>query len=182
MGYLAAPIELLKRLSPMVELLVTYMAMTAPPMDAALPAPVVGASIRREALASSDYLALYRGIGDAVLWDQRLRMPTSELETFLNDRTTHLYILRLQGNQAGLCEFEHVGTPAVELTNFGLVPAAQGRGLGPWLLDHALRAVWSFDPARIWLHTDTNDHLKAVATDERAGFRRFRKSLEVFPD
>jgi GNAT superfamily N-acetyltransferase len=166
----------------MVELLVTYMAMTAPPAGTPLPVPVAHASIRREALAADDYRALYRAIGDAVQWDQRLRMPASELEALLNDPATHLHVLRLHGEAIGLCEFERVGAPAVELVNFGLVPAAQGRRLGPWLLDHALRAVWAIGPERIWLHTDTNDHPKAVATYERAGFRPYRQSLETFPD
>ena len=58
-----------------------------------------------------------------------------------------------------------------ELKNFGLVPEAQGRGLGPWLLGISLQHEWSLGPERIWLHTDTWDHPAAIPTYERAGFR-----------
>ena len=58
----------------------------------------------------------------------------------------------------------------MELKNFGLVQAAQGRGLGPRLLHVALEAEWRRGPSRIWLHTDTWDHPAAIPTYRRAGF------------
>ena len=166
----------------MVDLLVSYMEMTAPPAGATVPAPVANVVVARERLARADYLALYRAIGDAVQWDQRLRLTDAELDALLRDDSTQIYVLRCDGRPSGLAEFERVGASDVEMVNFGLVPAMQGKKLGPYLLDRALRAVWQSRPKRIWLHTDTNDHPKAVATYERAGFSVYKKQMETFPD
>jgi ribosomal protein S18 acetylase RimI-like enzyme len=109
-------------------------------------------------------------------------MPRDALLALLERPSTWLFVLGLAGRPVGLCEFERVGEAETELTNFGLVPAAQGRKLGPFLLDHALREVWSRGPRRISLHIDTNDHPHAIATYERAGFRIFMARMETFPD
>ncbi len=59
---------------PVVDLLVTYMEMLAPPRGAPLVSPP-GAVVARERLDLSSYLDLYRAVGGPVQWDQRLRMP-----------------------------------------------------------------------------------------------------------
>jgi ribosomal protein S18 acetylase RimI-like enzyme len=98
-------------------------------------------------------------------------MPREELAALLGGESLHIYVLRDEGGQAlGFCEFDRGALPEIELKNFGLVPEAQGRGLGPWLLSVALQGEWRFDPTRIWLHTDTWDHPAAVRVYERAGF------------
>jgi ribosomal protein S18 acetylase RimI-like enzyme len=90
--------------------------------------------------------------------------------------------LRVDGEAAGLCEFTAVGQPVVELTHFGLIPAFQGRRLGPYLLDQSLRAVWSHGSEKLWLHTDTYDHPSAQSVYRRAGFKTYAQRMETFPD
>ena len=166
----------------MVDLLVSYMEMTMPPAGPSVPAPIADVVVARERLVRTDYLALYRAVGDAVQWDQRLRLPDAALDALLADPATHIYVLRCDGVASGLAEFERVGTSEIEMVNFGLIPAMQGKRLGPFLLDRALRAVWQHKPRRIWLHTDTNDHPKAAGTYERAGFRFYKQQTETVPD
>ncbi|MGX8013853.1 GNAT family N-acetyltransferase [Mesorhizobium sp. ORM8.1] len=166
----------------MVDLLVTYMEMLAPPSGDALAAPLPGAVVTRESLDLSNYVDLYRAVGGPVQWDQRLRMPEAELATLLASEATHIHVLRVGGQAAGFCEFNDVGRAAVELVHFGLVPAFQGRRLGPFLLDQSLRSVWSKRPERVWLHTDTYDHPGAQSVYERAGFRAYSRRMEAFPD
>jgi ribosomal protein S18 acetylase RimI-like enzyme len=166
----------------MVDLLVTYLEMTSPPSGPAVSPSITGATIARETLYPAQYLALYRTIGEPLQWDGRLRMPADELRDFLSSPVTHVYILRVDGQAVGLCEFDGVGGPEVELTHFGLIAAFQGQKLGPWLLDRSLREVWSHEPRRVWLHTDTNDHPKAKSTYQRAGFRIYAERMETFPD
>ncbi len=128
--------------------------------------------IAREILANSDYLALYRQVGEPLRWDQRLLMPEADLGALLGGGCLHVYVLRnAQGDALGFCEFDRSAFPEIELKNFGLIPAAQGRGLGPWLLSVALREEWQSSPKRIWLHTDTWDHRAAIPAYERAGLR-----------
>lgn len=165
----------------MVRLLVTQMEMTAPPTVAAV-APRAGARVARERLGRDAYLALYQAVGEAVQWDQRLRLPPAVLDELLADAATHLHVLRVDGTAMGLCEFVGVGDRDVELANFGLVPAAQKQGLGSFLLNTALAACWDFAPRRIFLKTDTNDHPSAVKTYEKAGFRVVERRFDDFPD
>lgn len=166
----------------MVDLLVTYMEMRDPNPAPVRPRPLPGATVGRETLDLISYRRLYRAVGEPVRWDQRLRMPEDELLAFLLDPATHLHVLRLDGEAVGMCEFDGVGKPDVELTHFGLVPHCHGRGLGAYLLDHALGAVWSHKPRRIWLHTDTYDHARAQPTYGRAGFAVFDQRVETLPD
>ena len=144
--------------------------------------PTAGASVALERLDSASYISLYRAVGDPVQWDQRLRMAAADLERLLAQPSTHIHVLRVEGVAAGLCEFNGVGQPDVELVHFGLVPAFQGRRLGPFLLDRALRAVWSHAPRRVWLHTDTYDHPAAQSVYGRAGFKAYAQRVETFPD
>jgi ribosomal protein S18 acetylase RimI-like enzyme len=166
----------------MVDLLVTYLEMKVPPVGPALSTFKNGTRMEREVVDTAAYLDLYRAVGGPMQWDQRLRMPVSYLHRFLNDPATHLYILRLERRAVGLCEFDGVGNPDVELTNFGLIPEIQGQKLGPYLLDQALRVIWSQAPRRVWLHTDTDDHPKALPTYQRAGFQIYARRVETFPD
>jgi ribosomal protein S18 acetylase RimI-like enzyme len=149
---------------------VTYLELREQP---AAPAPRGGAEcIVREHLALGEYLALYRNVGESLRWDQRLRMPEEDLAALLEGGSLTIYVLRDgHGHALGFCEFDRHAFPEVELKNFGLIPGAQGRGLGPWLLSVALREEWTTIPTRIWLHTDTWDHPAAIRVYERAGFR-----------
>lgn len=166
----------------MVDLRVTYMELLRPPVDA-VPAPDTATfAIEGERPTVGDYLALYAAVGRPVQWDQRSRMFLPELRQLLADASTVLFVLRVETEPAGMCEFVNADGSDVELANFGLVPAAQGRGLGAHLLNVALRAIWSSATRRIWLRTDTNDHPRAVPTYERAGFRTYVRTMETFPD
>src|SRR5271154_4570004 len=142
-----------------------------PPPPPPPPLHAGGERIAVESLSISIYLELYQRVGEPLRWDQRLSMPSEELATLLGGESLHIYVLRDEGGQAlGFCEFDRGALPEIELKNFGLVPEAQGRGLGPWLLSVALQGEWQSNPARIWLHTDTWDHPAAVRVYERAGF------------
>ena len=109
-------------------------------------------------------------------------MPQAALAALLSAPSMTTFVLREAGRAIGLCEFDAADTDEIELTHFGLVPAAYGRRIGPWLLDTALRAVWRETVRRIWLHTDTNDHPKAQATYRRAGFEIYKEQMEDFAD
>jgi ribosomal protein S18 acetylase RimI-like enzyme len=148
---------------------VTYLELREPTLEA--PAPVAGARAAVERPDPQEYLTLYRRVGGPVRWDQRLRMPAEELAALLGSDRLRIYVLRDDcGAALGFCEFDRGRFPEVELTNFGLVPAAQGRGLGRWLLAHALYQEWQASPSRLWLHTDSWDHPAALAVYRRAGF------------
>jgi GNAT superfamily N-acetyltransferase len=156
---------------------VTYLEQSEP----ALPPALYWGSerIALERLGCSEYLALYRRVGAPLRWDQRLRMPAAELDALLAGESLHIYVLRdVSGEALGFCEFDRAAFPQIELKNFGLVPQAQGRGLGPWLLATALQGEWRSNPDRIWLHTDEWDHPAVRSVYQRAGFRVFDERIE----
>ncbi|MGD9480005.1 GNAT family N-acetyltransferase [Shinella sp. G-2] len=166
-----------------MRLLVTYLERFEPPAEhAALAMPPGALALEAERLTVEAYLTLYREIGGPYSWDQRLRLPHETLAAFLAAETTRTFVLREEGRPVGLCEFDRFRGEDVELTHFGLVPAVYGRRLGPFLLDAGLRAAWGPATRRIWLHTDTNDHPKAMATYGRAGFKPYMQRMEEFPD
>lgn len=156
---------------------VSYLELTQIP--AAIPTCLGAERISRMRLSVDEYLDLYERIGEPFGWDQRLRIPRSELIRLLDSERSQIYILEDGYARAiGLCEFE-VCLPDIELKNFGLVTAAQGRGLGSWLLRTALHHEWQRRPARIWLHTDNWDHPAAIHLYESAGFRIYMVREEL---
>lgn len=167
---------------PMVRLLVNYMEQRDAPCGRALPPPRSDATVRIETPSTGDYLDLYREVGEPVQWDDRYRMSSDALSAFLQDAATTIFVLSVGGAWVGLCEACLTPPGEAEITNFGLVPRVQGQKLGPFLLDHALRALWSRPLRRIWLHTDTNDHPNAVKVYEKAGFRTYDRRWQDFPD
>jgi len=166
----------------MVRLLVTSLEMTVPPATPPRPAPDPNAVVRREALTVTAYLALYRAVGAAVQWDERLRLEPQPLRALLEDPATSIFVLRVRHRAVGFCEAVREAGGAIEIANFGLLPEIQGRGLGPYLLEVSLAALWTPGTSRIWLRTDTNDHPAAVSVYEKAGFRRIGAAWMEFPD
>ena len=74
--------------------------------------------------------------------------------------------------EAGYYELELTGDDVL-IAHFGLVPAAQGRGLGGHLLTHALRRAFELG-SRAWLHTCTLDGPHALANYEARGMVTYR--------
>jgi len=168
----SAPLDLAVDETDASVLRVTYLELRDAPTRKA--PPVGNVRIVRERLSSWAYLDLYKSVGEPLGWDQRIRMPEGELAALLEAESLSVYVLRDPlGEGLGFCEFDRREFPDVELKNFGIVTAAQGRGLGPWLLSVALCEEWNHGPTRIWLHTDTWDHPAAIRVYERAGFRVF---------
>jgi ribosomal protein S18 acetylase RimI-like enzyme len=160
---------------------VHYLELTHAP--APIPAHVGTEHIATETPGLEEYLEIYRSVGAPLRWDQRLNMPREELRTLLQSGRLQIYVvLDAAGNALGLCEFDRTGWPEIELKNFGLIPEAQGRRLGQWLLAVALHHEWQSQPTRIWLHTDTWDHPAAIPVYERAGFRTYLTREEPSAD
>ncbi len=148
---------------------VTYLELRRAPAAAA-PVPE-GLAVARERPGPEAYLALYRAVGGPLRWDSREKLGRAALAELLASPALAIHVLRdATGAALGFCEFDRRGFPTLELTHFGLVPAAQGQRRGPWLLAHALGCEWRDGARRIWLHTDTWDHPAALAVYARAGF------------
>lgn len=151
--------------------------MTSAPAGEPVPAPHADARVVHRHVEPETYLDLYRRIGDPLGWDGRLDLGGKELASFLQDATIDHHLLEVADSVAGFCEVDRADWPSVEIVHFGIVPELQGQRLGPFLLDRTLRAIWALRPQRIWLHTDTWDHPKALDTYLRAGFVVFAERM-----
>lgn len=75
----------------------------------------------------------------------------------------------------------------VEIVSFGLLPAFHGQGLGGPALTWAVDLAWTASGtpvSRVWLHTNSFDHPRALVNYEKRGFvvvETLRRAVEV-PD
>lgn len=163
-----------------LETKVAYLEMTAsPPPKNTLAPPRPGLSIIRAVNPTlSFYRFLYEGVGKNLMWTARILMKDEELDAILKDPLVEIHVLYTHDAPAGYVELDGRRTPEIEIAYFGLFPPFYGRGLGPYLLNWAIRTAWRKNPSRLWVHTCTLDHPKALATYLEAGFTPYRESLE----
>lgn len=152
----------------------TYLELIHSPAGDPLVAPVDDVTVASERLAYDQYMRLWRSVGGPLDWDGRLVVPQADVEVILRSPGAEIFIVRFQGDAVGLCEFNQREPLGSEIVYFGLAPAFQGRRVGPYLFDVALRQHWKTNnPRRVWLHTDTWDDPRALPIYQRAGFRIF---------
>lgn len=153
------------------EVIVTYLEMTDPPLDDSMEPP--SADLHVQLWSDIDlqlYIQLHQEVGGPYLWFERINMNTKSLLQILQHPNVKVFLLYRGSEIAGFCELDGRQLPALEVSYFGLRPQFVGNRLGPYFLDRMLRTAWQDKPDRIWLHTDTNDHPKALAMYQRAGF------------
>ena len=162
---------------------ITHLAMDAPPAPEPPPPPAPGINLeRRRAMAVADYLRLYHAIGDDWLWWSRLTWDEAKLAAHLAEEETEVYVTEAGGEEIGLIELNLRPRPDIELRYFGVVPAWIGKGLGSWLLAHALAAAWRHRPKRLILNTCTLDHPGALAFYQRHGFAITHSEVDIVDD
>src|SRR5436190_1302538 len=83
---------------------------------------------------------------------------------------------------AGYFELDAAPASETELCYFGLIPEFIGRGFGPFLLQAAIDRAWERPIGRLWVHTRTFDHPKALGHYQRAGFVVYARRELRFED
>jgi len=125
---------------------------------------------------------LYRRVGAEWLWFSRLRLSDAELAAILHAPDVEVYALAQDGRDEGLLELDFRAPGECELVFFGVTAKLIGSGAGRFLMNRALARAWAPDVARVWVHTCTLDHPSALAFYQRAGFRPFRRQVEISDD
>lgn len=128
------------------------------------------------------YRYLYETVGAPWLWSDRRRMSDEELASHVHDAHVEVWVAYRAGIPLGYFELDRRMEGACELAYFGLFPDAIGQGLGAWLLEAAVARAWSdAGTERLWVHTCSLDHPRALGIYERAGFARYAEtSAEVW--
>jgi GNAT superfamily N-acetyltransferase len=77
---------------------------------------------------------------------------------------------------------ELISPPEAELAYFGLMQDFLGRGLGSFLLATAIDIAWSKPIERLWVHTNTLDHPRALPLYQKMGFVPYaQEKAEIVP-
>lgn len=158
-------------------LIVTYMEMTTPLIKEKRSAPCKDAAIKNATnISATQYLDLYRQVGTAFRWAER---HIVEIESVVQDPEIDVLLLCCDETIAGLCELDRHQFPEIEIKYFGLLPIFIGKGLGSFFLSEVIRTAWSYNPTRLWLHTDEWDHPNAINTYQRNGFHIYKQQAET---
>lgn len=124
------------------------------------------------------YLALWRRVGTPWLWMSRAQMTPERLAQVLAERGREVWVLE---GEAGLVELYMEGGTC-EIAFFGLVPGAEGRGLGRAAMAAALARAGQAGMSLAKVSTCTFDSPAAMPFYLRCGFRATWREVHVSPD
>lgn len=94
-------------------------------------------------------------------------------------------LIQVDGETAGIAELKVERSGDVEIVTFGLVPEFVGRGLGAPAPTLVVDWAWSLardeenESPRVWLHTCTQDHPRALPNYLAAGYEVFRTETDT---
>ena len=164
-----------------VEVVRTYLTLDDPALlREAAPADPSARIVRRSPCPVPLHRRLYKDVGGQWFWHDRLEWSDEDLATHLASPDVGLWELLVGDDSAGYYELQRHDDGGVEIAYFGLVPRFIGRGLGGWMLTHAVRDAWEMGAQRVWLHTCTLDSPNALPGYKARGFREFKtERLEV---
>jgi GNAT superfamily N-acetyltransferase len=126
------------------------------------------------------YRYLYDTVGAPYVWWLRRTMPVEQLAALLSSPGVSLFVLYQDNEPAGFYELDARSGHTVNLSYFGLLPHAVGRGLGTQLLRFAIATAWAHKPRALTVNTCTADHPRALPNYLRAGFTPVRSTREVW--
>jgi ribosomal protein S18 acetylase RimI-like enzyme len=154
-----------------IDVVITYMEMTAPPTRPTVPLPPgKHALLRVENPTIAFYRFLYNTVGEQWLWTDRRRMSDEKLLALVDHPEVELYVLYTGGQPSGFVELDRRPKPELNFAYFGLMTEFIGRGLGKYLLNWAVDQAWSYGPEKLTVDTCTLDHPRAFGEYQRAGF------------
>ncbi len=141
--------------------------------------------LRLERLRGGDlarYLRIFRAVGDRWLWSGRLALAPEDIAAVLDAPHTRAFALVAAGEDVGLLEISFEVNAAAELSYFGVVEHAIGRGIGRWLMAQAIALAWSQPIERFWLHTCSFDSPAAIGFYRQSGFVPYQFGIEIMDD
>lgn len=128
------------------------------------------------------YRYLYETVGRPYIWVERRRMTDDALASIIHDAAVEIYVLFCDGAPAGYFELDFGRAPNAELAYFGLIPDFVGRGLGAYMLGVAIDMAWTKQITRLWVHTNTLDHPRALPLYQKMGFSPYaQEKSEIIP-
>ncbi len=159
---------------------VTFLRMDRAPAEPAAPLPPGADVVRLAQCSVAFYRFLYATVGQDYVWWLRRTLTDAELGAILSDARVSIHVLYQGGEPAGFYELDRRSFPAINLSYFGLLPQAIGRGLGRAFLRHAVDAAWAEGARAMTVNTCTADHPRALPNYVAVGFVPQRVIREVW--
>lgn len=129
------------------------------------------------------FARLFRTIGKEWMWTSRVAWSAEEIAERLANPGVECYAIVVGGADVGLIEVDVGTAESLEIVLYGLVPEAVGRGIGVAAFGDLLDRLAARPGARrIWLHTCTLDHPKALGFYRSFGFAVFARAIEIGAD
>ncbi len=165
-----------------VPMTVTFLEMTSRPVAPPPPTPHGKVAILRSRMPPVHfYRYLYDTIGSPYLWVERRKFSDTKLAATIQNPDNHLFILYTDGTPAGMAELDLRKEKQINISYFGLMPEAIGRGLGYFFLYHTCINAWAHPITRLTINTCTLDHARALPLYQRMGFAPYSRQ-ERFVD
>lgn len=163
---------------------VTYLEMTGLPPLRQVPEGHAFTLERWITPGPGRYRALYRKVGEDWLWFSRTSMSEAGLVSIIQDPLVEVYALKQAEGETGLLELDFRDPDNAELAYFGVAPGHEGTAAARFMMNQALTRVWTRQPAtrRLFVHTCTLDHPRAVAFYQRSGFAPYQRAVEIADD
>lgn len=121
------------------------------------------------------YRFLYDAVGGPWGWSSRKKKNDEELVQIIHDPAVEMHVLHVEGVPAGFAELDRRVAGEVEVAQFGLTREFIGQGLGKYFLWWTIERAWSYGPSRLWLHTCSKDHPRALPNYLGAGFATYKE-------
>lgn len=121
----------------------------------------------------------YTAVGSDWWWYTRLGWTRQQWIDWVDRPELETWVGYQSGTPVGYFELELQPERQVELAYFGLLPSFIGRGLGAELLSGAVERAWNRSPRRVWVHTCSLDHPRALQNYQSRGFSIFRSDEEI---
>ena len=118
----------------------------------------------------------YRQIGRDHFWRDRLLWSDKEWEKYINNKNLETGIMKINDNLVGFYEQEfHKNQNEMELIQMGILKEHQGKKLGSFLLRYIVQSMLNRDIDRIWVHTCSLDHKRALNNYLSKGLKIFKE-------
>lgn len=118
---------------------------------------------------------LYQWVGEPWSWQDKLALTKADWQHYAESDALRTWLASYRGSLAGYYELQQQDAGEVELIYFGLAPKFIGKGLGGYLLMHAIQSAWHWPGTqRVWVHTCTLDHRNALSNYQARGFTLYK--------
>ncbi|MEM9839146.1 MAG: GNAT family N-acetyltransferase [Pseudomonadota bacterium] len=157
-----------------------YLEQTAPREQMSIPAPARKlALMRAEKPPVAFYRFLFNTVGEPHRWISRRYMSDDDLVQIIHDPKVFIYVLYTDGSPIGFGEVDGREKGQAAIKFFGLLPEAQGQGLGRWFFREVTELAWLLRRGRVIIETCSLDNPRALQLYQREGFTLYDQATGV---